>query len=214
MNASSPYSYSLIRLAAVGLIVSALPSFSVRAEDDIVAKAKAYVQQATARADKWNGPTTGPKAQATKTIICVSSDSRNGGVKGVADGLAEAAKAIGWNFRVIDGRGEVEGRGQALGQAIALKPQGIVINGFDAKEQQTLADQANALGIAVVGWHAGATPGPLEKPKLFVNVTTPAEDTAQAAAYLAIANSDGKAGVVHFYGFGIYYRTSQIECDG
>src|SRR5271165_7518604 len=214
MNASSPYSYSLIRLAAVGLIVSALPSFSVRSEDDIVAKAKAYVQQATARADKWNGPTTGPKAQASKNIICVLSDSLNGGVKGVADGLAEAAKAIGWNFQVIDGRGEVEGRRQALEQAIALKPQGIVINGFDAKEQQTLIDRANALGIAVVGWHAGATPGPLEKPKLFVNVTTPAEDTAQAAAYLAIANSDGKAGVVHFYGFGIYYRTSQIECDG
>ena len=136
MNASSPYSYSLIRLAAVGLTVFALPSFSVRAEDDIVAKAKAYVQQATARADKWNGPTTGPKAQAAKTIICVSSDSRNGGVKGVADGLAEAAKAIGWNFRVIDGRGEVEGRGQALGQAIALKPQGIVLTASTRKNNK------------------------------------------------------------------------------
>jgi hypothetical protein len=56
MNASSPRSYSLIRFAAVGLIVLALPGLSVRAEDDIVAKAKAYVQQATARADKWNGP--------------------------------------------------------------------------------------------------------------------------------------------------------------
>jgi ABC-type sugar transport system ATPase subunit len=101
-----------------------IPNLSVRAEDDIVAKAKAYVQQATARSDKWNGPTIGPKAQPSKAIICVSSDSRNGGVKGVADGLAEAAKAIGWNFRVIDGRGEVEGRGQALGQAIALKTAG------------------------------------------------------------------------------------------
>ena len=198
MNASSPRSYSLIRLAAVGLIVLVFPGLSVRAEDDIVAKAKAYVQQATAHADKWNGPTTGPKAQASKNIICVLSDSLNGGVKGVADGLAEAAKAIGWNFRVIDGRGEVEGRRQALEQAIALKPQGIVIDGFDAKEQQTLVDRANAQRIDIVGWHAAATPGPLEKPQLFVNVTTPAEETAQAAAYLAIAHSDGKAGVVIF----------------
>ncbi len=198
MNASSPRSYSLIRLVAVGLIVLVFPGLSVRAEDDIVAKAKAYVQQATARADKWNGPTTGPKAQASKNIICVLSDSLNGGVKGVAVGLAEAAKAIGWNFQVIDGRGTVEGRGQALRQAIALKPQGIVIDGFDAKEQQTLVDRANAQRIDVVGWHAGATPGPLEEPQLFVNVTTPAEEIAQAAAYLAIANSDGKAGVVIF----------------
>ena len=198
MNTLFPQPYPLIRLAAAGLILLVFPGPSVRAEDDIVAKAKEYVQQATARANKWNGPTTGPKAQANKTVICVSSDSRNGGVKGVADGLAEAAKAIGWNLRVIDGRGEVEGRGQALGQAIALKPQGIVINGFDAKEQQSLVDQANGLGIAIVGWHAGPMPGPLENPKLFVNVTTPAEQSAQAAAYLAIANSDGKAGVVIF----------------
>ena len=161
-----------VGLAAVGLIVLVFPGLSVRAEDDIVAKAKAYVQQATARADKWNGPTTGPKAQASKNIICVLSDSLNGGVKGVADGLAEAAKAIGWNFQVIDGRGEVEGRRQALEQAIALKPQGIVINGFDAKEQQTLIDRANAQRIDIVGWHAGATPGPLEEPQLFVNVAS------------------------------------------
>jgi ribose transport system substrate-binding protein len=198
MNPLSPRSHLLIRFAAFGSILLALPTVAVRAEDDVVAKAKSYVEQATARADKWNGPTTGPKAQTAKTIICVSSDSRNGGVKGVADGLAEGCKAIGWNFRVIDGRGDVEGRGQALGQAIALKPQGIVINGFDAKEQQTLAEQAVGQGIVLVGWHAGATPGPLEKPKVFVNVTTPAEETSQAAAYLAIANSDGKAGVVIF----------------
>src|SRR5271165_4909728 len=56
--------------------------------------------------------------------------------------------------------------------AIALKPQGIVINGFDAKEQQTLIDRANAQRIDIVGWHAGATPGPLEEPQLFVNVAS------------------------------------------
>ena len=172
MNTSSRRSYSLIRLAAVRLIVLVFPFLSVHAEDDIVAKAKAYVQQATAHADKWNGPATGPKAQASKNIICVLSDSLNGGVKGVADGLAEAAIAIGWNFRVIDGRGEVEGRRKALEQAIELRPEGIVINGFDAKEQQTLIDRANAQRIDIVGWHAAATPGPLEKPQLFVNVTT------------------------------------------
>jgi len=37
-----------------------------------------------------------------------ASRLRNGGVKGVADGLREASKAIGWNFRVIDPRLGVE----------------------------------------------------------------------------------------------------------
>ena len=86
-----------------------MTAYSARAEEDIVSTAKAFVQQAAAHADQWEGPTTGPKAQTTKTIICVNADSRNGGVKGVADGIAEAAKTIGWNSRIIDGRGEVLG---------------------------------------------------------------------------------------------------------
>jgi ribose transport system substrate-binding protein len=188
----------ICQLAAATFALSAFTVISVKAEDDLVGTAKAFVQQAEAHADQWDGPTTGPKAQTGKLIICVNSDSRNGGVKGVADGIAEAAKVIGWNSRIIDGRGEVEGRAQAFGQAIALKPQGIVINGFDAKEIQTLVDQANAQGIAVVGWHAATVAGAIEKPKVFFNVTTPAEETSKAAAYLAIANSDGKAGVVIF----------------
>lgn len=186
------------RLGVAGFLLGTITAYSARGEEDIVATAKTFVQQAAAHADQWDGPTTGPKAQTGKTIICVNADSRNGGVKGVADGITEAAKTIGWNSRIIDGRGEVEGRSQAFGQAIALKPQGIVINGFDAKELETLVDQANGQGIAVVGWHSAAVAGAIEKPKVFFNVTTPAEQTAKAAAYLAIANSDGKAGVVIF----------------
>jgi ribose transport system substrate-binding protein len=115
----------IFQLAAAGFALSAFTVFSVEAEDDLVATAKAFVQEAEAHADQWDGPTTGPKAQTGKSIICVNSDSRNRGVKGVADGITEAAKMIGWNSRIIDGRGEVEGRAQAFGQAIALKPQGI-----------------------------------------------------------------------------------------
>jgi ribose transport system substrate-binding protein len=167
-------------------------------QDDIVTKAKDFVQKATARASEWTGPTDGPKAATNKSIVYVSSDQRNGGAKGVGDGVAEAAKSIGWNVRVLDGRGSVEGRGQALGQAIALKPDGIILGGFDAQEQAQLLKQAETANIAIVGWHCGAKPGPIDSPKVFTNVTTAAQDTAQAAAYLAIAQSDGKAGVVIF----------------
>ena len=186
-----------IWLTAAGL-GAALALQGLAQGDDIVTKAKAFVKDAAARADKWTGPTTGPKAQANKTVIYVSSDQRNGGAQGVGEGVSEAAKAIGWNFRVIDGQGSVQGRGNALGQAIALKPNGIVLGGFDASEQAALVEQANQQGITVIGWHAAAAPGPVDKPKVFTNITTPAEDTSKAAAYLAIAQSDGKAGVVIF----------------
>jgi ribose transport system substrate-binding protein len=168
------------------------------AQDDIVATAKAFVETAAARAEAWSGPTSGPAAQADKTIVYVSSDQRNGGALGVGKGVEEAATAIGWAYRLIDGQGTVQGRGDALSQAVALQPAGIVLGGFDATEQASLVAEANTQGITVIGWHAGAAPGPITDPVVFTNITTPAEDTAKAAAYLAIAQSDGKAGVVIF----------------
>jgi hypothetical protein len=103
---------------ALAALLSITAATSVFAEDDILAMAKDFVAKASAKSTEWTGPTTGPKAQSDKTIVYVSSDQRNSGVTGVADGAKEAAKVIGWNFRAIDGRGSVEGRGQALSQAI------------------------------------------------------------------------------------------------
>jgi predicted ABC-type sugar transport system permease subunit len=73
----------------------------------------------------------------------------------VSSGVLTAFTGVVLASRIIDGRGEVEGRGQAFGQAIALKPQGIVINGFDAKELQTLVDQAKLKALL---WWVGILP--------------------------------------------------------
>ena len=186
---------------SIALVASALAVTAIRsadAQDDIVAKAKAFVKEAAVKANKWTGPTSGPKAAAGKSVIYVSSDQRNGGAQGVGEGVGEAAKAIGWDFKLIDGKGTVQGHGDALGQAIVQKPSAIVLGGFDATEQADLVEQANKAGITVVGWHAAGTPGPQSNPTMFTNVTTPAQDTSEAAAYLAIANSNGRAGVVIF----------------
>ena len=186
---------------SIALVASALAVTAIRsadAQNDIVAKAKAFVKLAAVKANKWTGPTSGPKAAAGKSVIYVSSDQRNGGAQGVGEGVGEAAKAIGWDFKLIDGKGTVQGHGDALGQAIVQKPSAIVLGGFDATEQADLVEQANKAGITVVGWHAAGTPGPQSNPTMFTNVTTPAQDTSEAAAYLAIANSNGRAGVVIF----------------
>lgn len=182
-------------LLALSLLVAA---GAAHAQDAVLTKARAFVATATAPATKWTGPTTGPKAAAGKSIVYVSSDGNNGGAQGVAAGVKEAAAAIGWTYRALDGRGSVAGHAAAMGQAIALKPGAIVLGGFDAAEQADLIEQANQAGIVVVGWHAGAKPGAIASPKVFTNVTTPAESTAEAAAYYAIARSGGKAGVVIF----------------
>src|SRR5258708_26392397 len=149
---------STFRAAGTRLAISAmvliLSAATVCAEDDDYMKmAKEYIAKVTAPGAPWAGPTTGPKAQGKKVIIYVSADQRNGGAQGVGDGAQEAAKALGWDFRVLDGQGSVQLRTTALNQAIALKPDGIILGTVDAAEQAPVVEAAVKQGIKVVGWH-------------------------------------------------------------
>eukprot|EP01037_Dinobryon_pediforme_P014900 gene14900-15037_t len=185
----------MLLLGAASALV--LSGASAKADDftDMAAKA---AKAATARADKWDGPTSGPKAAAAKKIVFVAGDLKNGGILGASEGVKEAASAIGWTVSVIDGQGSVSGRTAAMGQAMTLKPDGIVVGGFDTKEQQVVFDAAAKAGIPVVGWHSGNTPGPEPEAGIFANVTTSPQEVSNTAAYQAIADSNGKAGVVIF----------------
>jgi ribose transport system substrate-binding protein len=166
------------------------------ANDPFTIQAKEVVAKASAPVTQWDGPTTGPKAQKGKTIIYVSSDQTNGGAAGVGKAVEAATQALGWQFKLIDGRGTVTGWTEALSQAIALKPSGIVLGSVDAASQKTLIQQAVAQGIKVVGWHASSAPGPIQTPQVFTNVESNPIDTAKLAADYAIAQSNGTAQVV------------------
>lgn len=120
----------------------------------------------------------------------------NPGVAGAAKGVREASRAIGWNVRVIDGGGTPAGIQAAMSEAVALRPSGIVIGGFDPGSTSRQVSRADAMGIPLIGWHAVATPGPSRRPPLFTNVTTRVEDVADISAQWIIAHSDGHAGVV------------------
>jgi ribose transport system substrate-binding protein len=163
-----------------------------------LAGVESAVAKYTARATTWDGPTTGPKAAKGKSIVYVSADQRNGGALGVSKGVEEAAKALGWTIRILDGKGTAAGASAALDQAIALKPDGIVLGTVDTVQAKTQIERANAAGIEVVGWHSAPDPGPVASPKLVANITTKAEDVGRATAMQAIADSGGKAGVVLF----------------
>ncbi len=182
----------------LSLTTAMLMPVAVHAQDAGVKAAEDYIAAVTKPNPPWTGPTTGPIAQKGKTIVYVSADQRNGGALGVGEGVEEAGKAIGWTVRVLDGQGTVSGRSSALQQAIALKPDGIVLGTVDAKEQAELIGQATAAGIKVVGWHTVTNPGPSEEYKLFTNIATDPLDVAKAAASFAVADSAGKAGVVIF----------------
>ena len=176
----------------------ALATISIARADDYVDMATKAAKAATARADKWDGPTTGPTAAKGKKIVFVAADLKNGGILGASEGVKEAANAIGWTVIVIDGQGSVSGRTAAMNQALTLKPDGIVAGGFDTNEQKVAFDTAAKSGAAVVGWHAGTHAGPEPEAGIFANVTTVPKDVSDTAAFQAIAESGGKAGVVIF----------------
>ncbi|MFF7687636.1 substrate-binding domain-containing protein [Streptomyces syringium] len=176
-----------------------------------LAKAEAAVRQAEKTDAAWNGPTRGPRAVPGKNIVYVAQTMTNPGVAGAANGVREAARAIGWNVRVIDGQGTPAGIQAAFSQAIALRPSGIVIGGFDPRLTSQQVARATAEHIPLVGWHAVDSPGPSKDPALFSNVTTRVEDVARISADWITTHSHGDAGVVVFTDASIPFARNKSE---
>lgn len=162
---------------------------------DVLADARQRVADSLDGRSGFTPPTQpSPASHRGGTIAFVAADLTNGGVNTVGQAVAEAANAIGWQVTVLDGKGSAQGRSDALSQAVAMRPIGIVLGGFDATEQAATIGQATETGVPVVGWHAGAVPGPM--PGVFANVTTDPLEVAWLAAAYAVAESQGRAGVV------------------
>ncbi len=146
----------------------------------------------------WDGPTTGPAGADEKSIVVLAGDLKNGGILGVTGGIEEAAAAIGWDVRVLDGAGSIQGRTAAIGQALALQPDGIIINGFDAVEQQAALEGVTGAGVPMVAWHSGPKIGCDAPGGIFANVSTDAMTVSEVAAEWALEDGVKDVGVVIF----------------
>ncbi|ATM78406.1 MULTISPECIES: substrate-binding domain-containing protein [Serratia] len=166
--------------------------------DAYLDQATAAVAKATASSTQWDGPTSGPQLQANKKIIFIASDMKNGGVQGVQQGLSEAAKVAGWQLETLDGGGSVKDQLSSLNQAIAQKPDGIVIGGWNPNVAKIPLKKAVAQGIVLTAWHAVPEPGPIAKYDVFYNVTSDSNEVARIAAQYAVVKSDGQANVLIF----------------
>ena len=167
-------------------------------QDSYLDEAKAYVDKILKPTPPWDGPTTGPKAQRAKTVIYVSSDQQNGGAAGVGKAVEEAAKVIGWKFRLIDAQGTIKGRIAALKQASNLNPDGIILGTVDGVQHSATIQSIANKNIKIIGWHSLHKPGPSLEHGIFTNISTDPIDIATAAALYVVVESRGKAGVVLF----------------
>jgi ribose transport system substrate-binding protein len=95
----------------------------------------------------------------------------------------------------VDGRGTASGSEEAMNQAIALKPNAIVVSA-DAAPLKGEIKEALQRGIVVVGIHAAGTPGPQPALSLYYNVQTDPVAIGRAEADWIIAHSKGTARVV------------------
>ncbi|MDE1996934.1 MAG: substrate-binding domain-containing protein, partial [Rhizobiaceae bacterium] len=183
----------LLGTVAAFAVMTSLPAFA-----DSMADAKAIVDKYASKVTAWDGPTSGPKAASGKNIVILAADMKNGGILGVVNGIQEAAGVLGWKVTALDGAGSIGGRTAAFGQAMALKPDGIIIDGFDAVEQKPAMEQAKSAGIPMVSWHAASNVGPVPEVGVFANVTTDAMQVSKSAADWAFVDAGGKPGVVIF----------------
>ena len=167
------------------------------ADAALVTEAKATLAAMTDPSDEWDGPTDGPAAQDGKSVVYVTLDGRNDGATQFGAGVEAAAAEIGWDYSEIDGRGAPDTQREAILQAVALKPDGIILGSIDSVSQKDAITQATDAGITVVGWHTAPGPGPIDDPKIFVDIQSgTSEQVGAGLADVAIADSDGTANVV------------------
>lgn len=156
------------------------------------------VSAASQPSPPWGGPTTGPPAIPDRTIALICEDLRNGGILGVAQGVEEAAKVIGWKVKVFDAAGAAAGRNRAATEALAVQPDGVAVLGADAPAMKAALAAFVERKIPIVGWHVGPRPGPVQGSPIAMNITTDPVQVARVTAMAAVVASDGKAGVVVF----------------
>jgi ribose transport system substrate-binding protein len=158
-----------------------------------------------------NPPTSGPAAVPDKKVIWISCGQAAAGCSDPAAGAQQAAKALGWNYSVLDGKFDANGAWTtAILQAIAEKPDAIILHGIDCDSSQPAIQAAKKAGIAVI-----CTVGSLDcsatgsGPSLYAANVIPnatsrdsnaffGEFGAQKAAYI-IDKTGGKAKVIDMH---------------
>lgn len=189
-------------LSAVALFLLAMtcPAASALGRDQIPSldDMRQQVKAASVPSPPWNGPQTGVTATPGKTIAVICEDLRNGGILGVAWGVREAAAAIGWQVKVFDAGGTAAGRARAGAEAMADSPDGVILNGADARVMHAQLEPFAERSIPVVGWHVGPAAGLLPDSPVAINVSTDPLEVAGLTAMAAVVAAGGRAGVVIF----------------
>jgi ribose transport system substrate-binding protein len=184
-------------LAALTIAATAswLGSPAARAADDPIAAQRVTVVKYTNPDIPWTGPTKSPIAQPGKNIVLLAYDMKNPGVSNLAQAFITAAKTIGWNISIADGQGNTTGQQNAINQALALKPDGMVSIAFPDLFVPYFK-RAHDQGIPIIGMTGAPDAGPFPDRGLDFNVMQSVKELGTALADWIIVNANGKARVI------------------
>jgi ribose transport system substrate-binding protein len=100
-------------------------------------------------------PSDGPAAATGKKVFLVSCGEAFPPCSIMGEEMAKAADVLGWDFKVLDGAGNVGGAyGNAIRQAVAADADAVILNGFDCSIVKQPLEEAKAAGVLVLGLEA------------------------------------------------------------
>lgn len=203
--------YRLFFFWGVTFSIAFVPFPVFAANSLTITEMRSVVTDASMPNPPWTGPTTGPVAQKGKRIALIADDLRNGGILGVAQGVAEAAKLLDWQLKIFDVRGTEQGRNETFGKIISGNFDGVILVGADAESLHPQLMHLEQHHIPIVGWHVGAKAGVMTNSPVAVNVSTDPLKVAQVTAMAAVIQSSSKAGVIIFTDSNYKIATAKAE---
>jgi ribose transport system substrate-binding protein len=153
-------------------------------------------------------PTSGPPAAKGKRILIVSCGQQTLSCVSGAQGAMEAAKAIGWQAQIYDGKFNPALYGTGVQQGISEKVDGIVLDAIDCATVRPQLEEARKAGIKIVSLAAYDCNDPSigGKPLFDGQVLFNGDPDVRASAFrhadmqarFAAAKQNGKAKVILF----------------
>ena len=155
-------------------------------------------------------PASSPPAAKGKTVWILSCSQAAPGCATPAAAAAEAAKAIGWNAKILDGKFDPTVWNQQLRSAVAAKPDAVILDAVDCAAVQASLSAAKQAGIKIYGFYSFDCDDSYTKgqPQFDGQLTfAPWKDygdfvenqIARTQAAYAIVKQGGKANVIQFY---------------
>jgi ribose transport system substrate-binding protein len=145
----------------------------------------------------FEGPSSSPEGVKGKSITVVACPLEVEGCSVTANSVKEAASHLGWNTKIVDGKGTPQASTAGVEQAIAEGTDGIVLVAVDKELVAPALPKAASAGIPIVGYADNNEPG--EGPEnVFAEVSLGANVLGTMIASWAVADSNGEAKVAMF----------------